>query len=102
MDAICVTEHLYVEGANVAQEIGRQVGFPVFRGVEARTDLGDMLVFIENFTFTIITEVIIISVSYTSICWAIITINTYFTIGIQIIWIDNSIFNMSIYTFRRG
>jgi predicted metal-dependent phosphoesterase TrpH len=45
LDAICVTEHLYVEGANVAQEIGRQVGFPVFRGVEARTDLGDMLVF---------------------------------------------------------
>lgn len=45
LDAICVTEHLFVEGANVAQEIGRQVGFPVFRGVEARTDLGDMLVF---------------------------------------------------------
>jgi hypothetical protein len=45
LDAICVTDHLYLEGANVAQEIGRQVGFPVFRGVEARTNLGDMLVF---------------------------------------------------------
>ena len=45
LDAVCVTEHLFVEGANVAQEIGRQVGFPVFRGVEARTNLGDMLVF---------------------------------------------------------
>jgi hypothetical protein len=45
LDAICVTDHLSVEGANVAQEIGRQVGFPVFRGVEARTNWGDMLVF---------------------------------------------------------
>ena len=45
LDAICVTDHLSVAGANVAQEIGRQVGFPVFRGVEARTNWGDMLVF---------------------------------------------------------
>lgn len=45
LDGICVTEHLYVEGANVAQEIGRKMNFPVFRGVEARSEFGDMLVF---------------------------------------------------------
>lgn len=45
LDAICVTEHMYIEGANVVQEIGRQMGFAVFRGVEARTELGDMLVY---------------------------------------------------------
>ena len=45
LDAICVTEHLFIEGANVAQEIGRNMNFPVFRGVEARSELGDMLVF---------------------------------------------------------
>ena len=45
LDGICVTDHLYVEGANVAQELGRKMNFPVFRGVEARTSLGDMLVY---------------------------------------------------------
>jgi hypothetical protein len=40
-----VTEHLRIEGANVAQEAGRRLGFPVFRGLEARSSLGDMLVF---------------------------------------------------------
>jgi hypothetical protein len=45
LDAICVTEHLALEGANVARDLGQRLGFPVFRGVEARTDLGDMLVF---------------------------------------------------------
>jgi len=45
MDGVCVTEHLHIEGANVAQELGRKVEFPVFRGVEARTTMGDMLVF---------------------------------------------------------
>jgi len=45
LDAICVTEHLFIEGANVAQEIGRRMNFPVFRGVEARSEFGDMLVF---------------------------------------------------------
>ncbi|QTA89133.1 PHP domain-containing protein [Desulfonema magnum] len=45
LDAICVTEHLVIEGANITQEIGRKVGFPVFRGIEACSDLGDMLVF---------------------------------------------------------
>lgn len=45
LDAVCVTEHLVLEGANVAQDLGRRMGFPVFRGIEARTALGDMLVY---------------------------------------------------------
>jgi len=45
LDAICVTDHLSIEGANVAQELGRKMNFPVFRGIEARTALGDMLVY---------------------------------------------------------
>lgn len=45
LDAVCVTDHYFIEGANVTQRLGRERGFPVFRGVEARTDLGDMLVF---------------------------------------------------------
>jgi predicted metal-dependent phosphoesterase TrpH len=45
LDAICVTEHSVIEGANLAQAVGRKMNYPVFRGVEARSDLGDMLVF---------------------------------------------------------
>jgi len=45
LDAICITEHLFIEGANFAQEVGRKMNFPVFRGVEARSEFGDMLVF---------------------------------------------------------
>jgi len=45
LDAVCVTEHQVIEGANVAQEVGRKYGFPVFRGVEAHTTIGDILVF---------------------------------------------------------
>lgn len=45
LDGICVTEHDEIEGAEVASEIGRKRGFPVFRGVEIYTDLGDMLVY---------------------------------------------------------
>jgi len=45
LDGICVTEHLAIEGANISQEIGRKMNFPVFRGVEARSELGDMLIF---------------------------------------------------------
>lgn len=45
LDGICVTEHLFIEGAKIAQEIGRKMNFPVFRGVEARSELGDMLIF---------------------------------------------------------
>lgn len=45
LDAVCVTDHYAVEGADVTQALGRHMGYPVFRGVEARTDVGDMLVF---------------------------------------------------------
>lgn len=45
LDAVCVTDHFSIEGANVTQQLGEERGFPVFRGVEARTVLGDMLVY---------------------------------------------------------
>jgi predicted metal-dependent phosphoesterase TrpH len=45
LNGICVTEHSLIEGAEVAREVGEKLQFPVFRGVEARTDRGDMLVF---------------------------------------------------------
>jgi len=45
LDALCVTEHEEIEGAEVARQLGIKAGFPVFRGVEVYTELGDMLVF---------------------------------------------------------
>lgn len=45
LDGICVTEHDEIEGAEVARELGRKHGFPVFRGIEIYTDMGDMLVY---------------------------------------------------------
>jgi predicted metal-dependent phosphoesterase TrpH len=45
LDGLCVTEHFFIEGAEIAREVGEKLQFPVFRGIEARTDLGDMLVF---------------------------------------------------------
>ena len=45
LDGLCVTEHSLIEGAEIAREMGERMRFPVFRGVEARTNLGDMLVF---------------------------------------------------------
>jgi hypothetical protein len=45
LDALCVTEHYYIEGARVAQEVGKKLNFPVFRGIEATTDFGHMLVY---------------------------------------------------------
>jgi predicted metal-dependent phosphoesterase TrpH len=46
LDAICVTDHLYAWGGRDAQALARErYGFTVFRGVEARTTLGDVLVF---------------------------------------------------------
>ncbi len=47
LDGVAVTEHLVIEGAEVAQEIGRRkYDFPVFCGVEAKATLfGDVLVF---------------------------------------------------------
>jgi hypothetical protein len=45
IDALCVTEHDDTLGADVAARIGRERGFPIFKGVEIFTELGDMLVF---------------------------------------------------------
>lgn len=45
LDALCVTDHIFIEGANVAQEIGQKLHFPIFRGIEARSEIGDMLVY---------------------------------------------------------
>ena len=44
LDALCVTEHEELEGAEVARRLGMEAGFPVFRGVEVYTEFGDMLV----------------------------------------------------------
>lgn len=45
LDGICVTEHDEIEGAEVTSALGRKFGFPVFRGIEIYTELGDMLVY---------------------------------------------------------
>jgi len=45
LDAVCVTEHEELEGAEVARDLGLRRGFRVFRGVEVYTEFGDMLVF---------------------------------------------------------
>lgn len=47
LDGVAVTEHLVIEGAEVAQDLARRkYGFPVFRGVEAHATIyGDVLVF---------------------------------------------------------
>ena len=46
LDAVCVTDHHTWEGGRAAQALAREkYGFTVFRGVEARTTLGDILVF---------------------------------------------------------
>ena len=46
LDAICVTDHLTISGAREAQALAlEKYSFTVFRGVEARTTLGDVLVF---------------------------------------------------------
>jgi predicted metal-dependent phosphoesterase TrpH len=45
LDAICVTEHDEIAGAEVACELGRKLGFPVFKGIEIYTEFGDMLVY---------------------------------------------------------
>lgn len=45
LDGVCVTDHFSIKGAEATQQLGRERGFPIFRGVEARTDWGDMLVF---------------------------------------------------------
>jgi predicted metal-dependent phosphoesterase TrpH len=45
LDAICITEHDEITGAEVAGELGRQYGFLVFKGIEIYTEFGDMLVY---------------------------------------------------------
>lgn len=45
LDGICITEHNEIRGADFARNTVRRNGFPVFRGIEARTDLGDVLVY---------------------------------------------------------
>jgi hypothetical protein len=45
LDAVCVTDHHSHRGADKMIEYARGSGFPVFRGVEIYTELGDMLVF---------------------------------------------------------
>ena len=45
IDAICVTEHHSHRGANKMVEFAAGSGYPVFRGVEIYTELGDMLVY---------------------------------------------------------
>lgn len=45
LDAIAVTDHGRIRGADVTRELGQREGLSVFRGVEVYTDQGDMLVF---------------------------------------------------------
>ncbi len=45
LDGLCITEHEESLGAQVAWELGRREGFPIFRGMEVYTDAGDVLVF---------------------------------------------------------
>jgi predicted metal-dependent phosphoesterase TrpH len=45
LDGVCVTEHEEIGGAEIAQELGRKCGLPVFRGIEIYTEFGDMLVY---------------------------------------------------------
>lgn len=45
IDAVCVTEHHSHRGANKMVEFAAGSGYPVFRGVEIYTELGDMLVY---------------------------------------------------------
>ncbi|MFW6113536.1 MAG: PHP domain-containing protein [Actinomycetota bacterium] len=45
LDAIAVTEHSTHRGAQIAYEMGLELGVTVFRGVEVYTTSGDMLVF---------------------------------------------------------
>lgn len=45
LDAIAVTEHTSHRGAQISFEIGQEIGFKVFRGVEVYTNAGDIIVF---------------------------------------------------------
>jgi len=45
IDAVCITEHHSHRGANKMVEYAAGSGYPIFRGVEIYTELGDMLVY---------------------------------------------------------
>lgn len=45
IDAVCITDHHSHRGADKMIEYARGSGYPIFRGVEIYTELGDMLVF---------------------------------------------------------
>lgn len=45
LDAVAVTDHGTIEGAEYAREVGRLAGLAVFRGLEVHTREGDLLVF---------------------------------------------------------
>ena len=49
IDGICITEH-GIEKSRIADDLSRKYDFPVFGGMEASTELGDILVFgIDNY-----------------------------------------------------
>ncbi len=45
LDAVCVTEHEEIRGAEVARELGAGYDIKVFRGIEIYTEFGDILVY---------------------------------------------------------
>ena len=45
IDAVCITDHHSHRGADRMIDYARGSGFPIFRGVEIYTELGDMLVY---------------------------------------------------------
>ena len=44
LDGVCITEH-GIEKSRIADDLARRYEFPVFGGLEASTELGDILVF---------------------------------------------------------
>ncbi|MDO8785779.1 MAG: PHP domain-containing protein, partial [Syntrophales bacterium] len=53
LDGVCITEHGF-EKSRIAADLSREYGFPFFAGMEASTELGDILVFgIDSFPRTI-------------------------------------------------
>jgi len=45
LDAVCITEHHSYDLSEPFDEISRQTNFPIFRGMEYRTDNGHLLVY---------------------------------------------------------
>jgi predicted metal-dependent phosphoesterase TrpH len=45
LDGICVTEHNTMSGGEIAEELGREIGFLVIAGQEVATREGDILAF---------------------------------------------------------